>query len=406
MTADQSRCPVTDWMHDLDHADPAYNPNAHAIWDTLREQCPMPRSERYGGLWTPLTDEFVRQIAYDPALFSSIGAVVNAVESAEPPPFGAAPPITSDPPVHAPLKRLLLPAFAPQRVVTLEPAIRATCRALIEPVAARGPGTRFDAASEYAQHVPMRVMFSLLGVPSTDTMVLQRFIHELLEGVARTEAEQHATRREVDAYLDGLIAVHRAGDGGSLIRELLDATIDGVPLADRHVRGIVLLLLLAGIDTTWSAIGAALHYFAQHPQAVGQLRDDPTLWPTAVEELLRAFAPVTMGRTVTRDTDWNGHALRKGDRVLLAFPAANRDPARFSDASQVVLTRAINPHVAFGLGIHRCIGAHLARLELRVALEEFLRAIPHFDLPDPGAVRWSVGQVRGPRVLPLRMIAP
>jgi cytochrome P450 len=401
---DAARCPVSALGRDLDHTDPGYNPQAHAIWASLREGgCPMARTPAFGGMWIPVTDDLVRKIAYDTDLFSNTGAVVGTVPGSVPPPVGSAPPITSDPPVHGPLKRMLLPAFAPQRVEAMEPEVRALCRSLAAPLAARGPGAELDAAAEYAQEIPVHVIGRMLGVPPEDADTLRRFVHALLEGVSRPEAEQMAARAEADAYVDALIAARRAQPGDTVIDSLLAAEFNGKPLSDPHLRGIILLLLLAGIDTTWSAIGASLLHLATHPDDLARVQAEPALWPTATEELLRAYAPVSMGRTVMRDTEWEGHRLRAGERVLLAFPAANRDPARFPDAERVLLDRAVNPHIAFGLGIHRCIGAHLARLELRVALEEFVRAIPRFTLPDPDRVRWSLGQVRGPRRLPLRI---
>jgi hypothetical protein len=163
------------------------------------------------------------------------------------------------------------------------------------------------------------------------------------------------------------------------------------------------LLLIAGIDTTWSAIGASLWHLAQAPADRGRLVADPDLLPTAMEEFLRAFAPVTMARLVKDDTHWRGSDMKADDWILLSFPAANRDPAQFDRAGEVVIDREVNRHAAFGLGIHRCVGSHLARMELRVALEVWLERIPEFSLADPAAVEWSAGQIRGPRALPLRV---
>jgi cytochrome P450 len=163
------------------------------------------------------------------------------------------------------------------------------------------------------------------------------------------------------------------------------------------------LLLIAGIDTTWSAIGAALWHLARTPQDRGRLTAEPGLLPAAIEEFLRAYAPVTMARLVKQDMHWHGADMKADDWILLSFPAANRDPAQFDRAGEVVIDREINRHAAFGLGIHRCIGSHLARMELRAALETWLARIPSFTLDSPAAVRWSAGQIRGPRTLPLRI---
>ena len=165
----------------------------------------------------------------------------------------------------------------------------------------------------------------------------------------------------------------------------------------------MVLLLAAGIDTTWSAIGASLWHLAEHDDDRRRLASDPGLLPVAIEELLRAYAPVTMARLVKEDFDFDGHEMRKDDWVLLSFPSANRDPAAFDRAAEVVFDREVNRHLAFGLGIHRCVGSNLARMELRVALECFLARYPEFTLADPDAVTWSRGQVRGPRTLPLRV---
>jgi cytochrome P450 len=209
----------------------------------------------------------------------------------------------------------------------------------------------------------------------------------------------------LEAYLDERVADHQAEPRDDLISYLLSAELFGQPLTPGHVRGCLDLLLLAGIDTTWSAIGSALWHLATHPDDRRRLVAEPELMPTAIEELLRAYAPVTMARFVAKDHDFHGHAMKAGEWVLLPFPAANRDPAAFDRPDEVVIDRLENRHAAFGLGIHRCLGSNLARLEVTVAVEEFLARIPEFELADPSgeSVVWSVGQVRGPRVLPLRI---
>ncbi len=163
------------------------------------------------------------------------------------------------------------------------------------------------------------------------------------------------------------------------------------------------LLLIAGIDTTWSAIGSSLWHLGGHPADLRRLLDEPALLPVAMEEFLRAYAPVTMARLVKEDMNWHGADMKADDWILLSFPAANRDPAQFDRAGEVVIDRQVNRHAAFGLGIHRCLGSHLARMELRVALEVWLERIGEFTLADPAAVRWSTGQIRGPRALPLKI---
>jgi cytochrome P450 len=161
------------------------------------------------------------------------------------------------------------------------------------------------------------------------------------------------------------------------------------------------LLLVAGTDTTWSAIGSAIWHLATVPADRQRLVDEPELIPTAIEELLRAYAPVTMARQIVDDVAVGGCPMKRGEMVLLSFPAANRDPDKFVDADKVVIDRRENPHVAFGLGIHRCIGSNLARMEMRIAVEEWLRRMPDFRLDPSRTLTWSQGTVRGPRQLPI-----
>lgn len=167
------------------------------------------------------------------------------------------------------------------------------------------------------------------------------------------------------------------------------------------VLGMAILTMIAGIDTTWSAIGSSLWHLATHDQDRERLVADPALMDTAVEELLRAYSPVTMARVVTEDIEFNGCPMKQGDKLLLNFPAANRDPAVFDRAGEVLFDRLENRHVAFGSGIHRCAGSNLARMELRVALEEWLARVPVFHLAEDSEVQWAGGQVRGPRQLPV-----
>jgi cytochrome P450 len=399
--------PVEDWATDFDHTDPQWVADPYPIWDELRSRCPVAHSERYGGTWLPLRHEDVAAVAYDTEHFTSRSVVVSEVRPGPedlPAPIGLAPPITSDPPFHALARRLLLPAFSPKRIQALEPLTRELCVELLDATAGRPV---VDAAVDYAEHIPLRVIVGMLGFPQEDADIFRRFIRMVLEDVDQTAEERQALveQGELDEYMDARIAEHLADPQDDLTTFLLEAELDGRKLGPDHVRGTMVLLMIAGIDTTWSAIGAALWHLAQHPADRRRLAAEPDLMPTAVEEFLRAYAPVTMARLVAQDFEFRGRALKEGDWLLLPFPAANRDPECFADADTVMIDRADNRHAAFGLGIHRCIGSNLARMELRVALEEWMKRYPEFDLADPGAVTWSAGQVRGPRTVPVRVAA-
>ena len=389
--------PVTDWVRDFDHTDPHWTENPYPIWDQLRAAGPVVHTDRFLGCYMPTTYEAVRQIAHDTEHFSSRRVIVRD----ERPEVmkNAAPPITSDPPYHKPAKQLLLPPFTPDAMTKLEPRVRAICNELIDGFIADG---QCDAAARYTKYIPVRTIAHMLGIPESDSDLFIQWIHMVLELGIKDESKLGQAVHEMTAYFDGHIEARRRQPTDDLISTLMNARDkDGQPLDDSHVLGSLRLILIAGIDTTWSAIGASLWHLANHPQDRARLIAEPALMPIAVEELLRAYSPVTMAREVMKETVVEGCPMKPGNMVLLSFPAANRDPAAFPDADKVVLDRKENRHAAFGLGIHRCVGSNLARMEMTVAIEEWLKRIPEFRLDPKGAVKWSQGTVRGPRQLPL-----
>jgi cytochrome P450 len=391
--------PVSDWATDFDHTADEWAKNPYPIIDDLRQRCPIAHTDRYGGAWLPTRHDDVAAVAYDTERFTSRSIVMgNFRPPREIAPIGGAPPISSDPPFHHGARRLLLPAFAPQVIARLEPGARAYCDELLEALEGRDV---VDAAAEYAQHIPVRVIADMLGFPQEDADLFRGFVHDVLEGVNEPIESRFANMQGLFGYLMDQINDHVANPRDDLTSFLIEAEMDGRKLDASHVVGTLVLLLLAGIDTTWSAIGASLWHLAKTPADRERLVAEPELLPTAMEELLRAYAPVTMARLVKEDMDWNGCPMQADDWILLSFPAANRDPEVFDDADRVVIDREVNRHAAFGLGIHRCLGSHLARMELRVALEAWLARFPRFSLADPAAVTWSPGQVRGPRRLPI-----
>jgi cytochrome P450 len=402
MTVPNQNPPVTDWATDFDHTDPRWAGDPYPIWADLAERCPVAHTDRYGGAWLPTRYEDIAAVAYDTGHFSSQAVLMTNARPNFPAPIGPAPPITSDPPFHQQARRLLLPAFAPKPIAELEPSIRSLCRDLLDELAGR---ERVDAAVDYAQHVPVDVIARMLGLPPEDGDLFRGFVRDVIESVFVSPAERSARFESIGAYIDAAIEDHIANPRDDLIGYLLHAELDGERLPPRQVRGTIELLLIAGVDTTWSSIGAAIWHLARVPEDRRRLVAEPELIPVAIEELLRAYAPVTMARLVAEETDLHGCPMKPGEWVLLPFPAANRDPAQFDDADRIVIDRAKNPHATFGLGIHRCLGSNLARLELRVALEEWLARFPDFELADPDAVTWATGQVRGPRSLPLRILS-
>ncbi|MDA3037933.1 MAG: cytochrome P450 [Actinomycetota bacterium] len=408
----QEPLPVRDWETDFDHTHPDYAAAAPEIWEQLRQACPVAHTQRFGGTWLPVRHADVEAIAHDTVNYTSQGVIVGPRPEVDAP-MGPAPPITSDPPFHAIARRLLLPPFAPKPIAALEASTRAYCHELIDNLLAKADENASstdtaiaDAAIDYAQNIPVRVIANMLGLPEHDAGRFRTFIHRVIEAPGQAGELPH--EETLDYYLDTQVAEHRANprspEDGDLIDYLLSVDIDGMPLLDEHARGTIALLLIAGIDTTWSAIGASLWHLAENPADRRRWIEDPDVRPFAIEEFLRFCAPVTMARIAATDHELSGCPVQEGNWVLLPFPAANRDPEVFEDADTFVIDRKVNRHTAFGLGIHRCLGSNLARLEVSVAIETWMERLPEFELLDPALVRWSTGQVRGPRVLPVRLI--
>lgn len=388
-----ARPTVRDWATDFDHLDPNWVNDPFPIWDEMRKTCPIAHTERFMGVYFPSRYEDVRAVAYDTEHFSSRRIIVRET----PPPRIPAPPITSDPPEHRPARMVLLPPFTPDAMKKLEPRARALANELIDKFIARGTA---DAAVEYAQEIPVRLIAHMLGLPESDGDLYRKWIKMVLEDGITNVAIAVQAAGEMQQYFGAYVQERMKKPGDDLISYLSSVEFKGEKLTPENVIGSLRLLLIAGIDTTWSAIGSCIWHLARTPEDRRRLVEDPSLMPTAIEELLRAYAPVTMAREVVKETAINGCTFKPGEMVLLSFPAACRDPEIFPDADKVVIDRKENRHAAFGLGIHRCVGSNLARLEMTVAVEELLKRIPEFSLN--GEVKWSEGTVRGPRRLPIK----
>ena len=397
--------PVEDFATDWDHTDERWVQDPYPIWEDLRSRCPVAHTDRYGGGWFPATHAGVSAVANDTENFTSRTVVIGngrPEEDALPAPIGVAPPITSDPPFHQIARRLILPAFAPGPVNALEPRIRELCVGLLDQM--KGQEV-VNGGMDYAQYIPAAVISRMLGFPEKDDDIFREFVHIVLEGVDHPREERIEEFAPIEEYFTAQIQDHQANPRDDLTSYLLNVEVGGEKLAIEHVFGTMLLVLVAGIDTTWSAIGASLLHLATHPDDLERLVNEPELMPFAIEEFLRFYAPVTMARLVKHDMDYLGVPMKEYDWILLGFPAANRDPAAFADADKFLIDRLENRHLAFGLGIHRCAGSNLARLELRVAIEEFIKRYPRFEVADSQAVTFAQGQVRGPRNLPLSVVA-
>jgi cytochrome P450 len=393
--------PVTDWVNDWDWLDDAWGANAIDIWNGVREQCPVAMTERYGRAFMPVTMEAVSAIANDTVNFSSEFVSVAQPDATRRP----APPITSDPPDHHGHRRLLLPSFSPKRIQQMETELREYTRNLIDTIRSTGSATA-DAAAQYSQHIPVHGIAQMIGVPDSDADLFRDWIYRNFQIAPRDNRVREQVTAEMRAYFFELLDRRAAEPMDDLATLITNAEIDGAPVDDELKVGYLLLLLLAGIDTTWSAIGSGLWHLATNPEDLSRLAavvDDPDdmLWLTFSEEVLRYYAPVTMGRKVIGDTEVAGCPIRKGEQVLVTFPAANHDPAAFDQPDEFQIDRAQNRHVAFGLGIHRCLGSNLARLEMQIAFHEWVSAFPTYSIDEARETTWTNGQIRGPRNIPV-----
>jgi len=389
--------PVKNWVTDWDWLDDGWGENAIDIWNDVREQCPVASTERYGRAFMPVTMEAVRQIANDTDNFSSAWVAVARPDA----PRHPAPPITSDPPDHHGHRRLILPAFNPKAVAAIEPALRSFCRKLIADI---GSSPTADAAEQYSQHIPVHGICIITGLPEEDADLFRDWIYRSFQLAPKDNTVRAQVATEMTQYIDVLLKDRLKNPKDDLLTVVANAEIDGQDVDWMVKIGYIRLQIVAGIDTTWSAIGSGLWHFAQHNDQVQRLIAVPNehdLWSEATEEVLRYYAPVTMARKVLNDVEVSGCPMHAGDQTLVTFPAANHDPNEFERADEFILDRKNNRHVAFGLGIHRCAGSNLARLEMIVAFQEWLRAFPNYSLDPSKKVTWANGQVRGPRILPV-----
>ncbi len=396
------RCPVSDVTTDYDMFDADYLRDPFTAWAEMRDRCPIAHTDRYGGSWLPTKyDDLQAMAKMVPELSSKSPIVIDLPEAlvkGDSTGYNAAAPITADPPEQNWTRRALLPHFTPKGIAAETEYTKRLCHELIDGFIENGS---CDAAVDYAQQIPPRVIAKKLGV---DASMVDDFI-EWVRGVLELGLQQPELRAKyrdiIRDFFAAEVADRRANPKDDLITALCETEHEGGFLPDEVVIGMCNLQLVAGIDTTWSSIGSALWHLASHDDDRRRLVDEPDLWNTAVEELLRFYAPVTMARNAAEDVQYGGVEFKKGDKILMNFPGANHDPDHFEDAHEVQLDRQRNRHVAFGIGIHRCAGSNLARMEMEVALKTWMERIPEFTLSDPDAVTWAGGQVRGPRILPV-----
>jgi cholest-4-en-3-one 26-monooxygenase len=358
-----------------------------AEWAWLRANAPVYRDE-LSGIWGVALHEDVQRVSKDPDVFCSSG-------SSRPDAPAIPSMINMDDPLHKRRRNLVNRGFTPRRVADHEPRLRAICRELIAKVAPRG---RCDFVADVAAPLPMIVIGDMLGVEPEDRDRLLHWSDELIEGTSSTASDAvkaAAARAFVDymTYHREVVADRRARPRDDLVSVLVHGEIDGERLDDDALLQESLLILVGGDETTRHVISGGMAALIRHPDQRALLAREPARIPAAVEEMLRWVTPIqNMNRTATCDVELRGQRIHKGDKVLLLYPSANRDERVFDHPERFDVTRDPNPHLAFGgYGTHHCLGASLARLELKVMFEELLAALPDLELAtsDPLPLRES-----------------
>lgn len=366
-----------------------------AVYGEARSACPVVRvSDGDGpGFWAVLGHDVLNEVVADTATFSNVVPLYPTRR----------PPLESDPPEHTAYRRVLAAHFSSGRTAKMEPTVREFAREMLRPLLIAGQA---DFAQDYADPLPTRVLCYLLGIPDADWPL----INDMAARLHRVGAERRDNadqRAELGAalrdYASRLIAGRRqAAPRDDVIGALLAARIDDAPLTDATITGIVMMLISAGHNTTTSLLGNAVLHLARNPGEQQRLRDAPAAIPSAIEELLRLEAPQqAMPRVATRDVELAGCPIRAGNHVWPVFGAANLDPGAFDEPGDYRPDRRPNRHLAFGKGLHRCIGAPLAQLQGRVVIEELLAATQAITLAGP-VTRFSWPRM-GVRVLPVRL---
>lgn len=350
-------------------------------------------SPHHGGYWVLTRAADIREALQKPDVFSSRISGIPA----QPPRPEKLRPLELDPPDHALYRRVLAPMFAPKVVAAKSAAIRATCVTLLDGFADRG---HCELIEDFAEPFPATVFTEMLGLPSSEAAKFVEWDNILLHAYDDPARRQQAGI-EINAYLRDVVADRAEHPRDDMLSALLSSSIGDRPITRKEVHDFAYLLFIAGLDTVTAALSFVFRFLAENDGHRKQLVESPDLIADAVEELLRVHAFVNMSRTVEYDTEFCGVQMKQGDRLLASTTFAARDGEEFTDPLEVRFDRQANRHIAFGAGPHRCAGSHLAREELRIAVEEFHRRIPDYRVVDGAEIRMHGGGAMGMDRLPL-----
>ncbi len=380
-----------------------YDPFAYQLQDDpyptyqrMRDEAPVYFSADHG-FWALSRYADVRRACKDRGTFSSQGGVV--VEDISD--FALPMLVGMDEPDHGRVRDLVKRRWTRRRMLELEQPIRELARGFVARFAGTGQA---DLMAQLAGLLPMAVICELLSVPARDRDFLQDRADTLVLRDDGANEVPEASRQgflDIYGYFDKLVAERSGAAGNDMLGLLITAERDGV-LSHDELLGFCFLMIVAGNETTMKLIGNAAYYLAEHPDQRERLVDDPTLIPRAVEETLRYDLPVQLtARTLTRDVELHGQKMRAGEKVALLLASANRDERQFPDPDRFDIDRDTSGHLGFGIGMHFCLGASLARLEARIAVEELLLQIPEYQVDRAGTRRVHAASVRGFATLPI-----
>ncbi len=390
-------------MNQVNAITPAMRDNPYPYYALARQMAPVVWNDALG-TWNVFKYEDVRAILRNPQLYSS-----DALRFYPQLERRGQTMLTTDPPRHTQLRGLVNLAFTPRRVAELEPRIRQITNEALD---AALPTGRIDIIEDLAYPLPVIMIAELLGVPPADRARFKRWSNVIVSNlgidfaVGVPDSLQQA-QDEFIAYFEQQIEDHRLHPRDDLIQALLGAEIEGRKLTAEELLSFCILLLVAGNETTTNLIGNAIRCFIDHPAELARLRADPSLIPSAVEEVLRYRSPVQATiRFASSDSELRGQAIKQGQRLVVFLGSANRDADEFPNPDAFDVARTPNRHLSFGLGIHFCLGAPLARLETKVAIETLLSRVPAFQRADNAPLEPVEGFImHGIKSLPLNFEA-
>lgn len=385
------------FVEHFDHHDERLGADPAPVFREMLSKCPVAHSDQHGGFWVISSYDSVRYVLQHPELFTNEQSVtVPGVRDES----HALPPLEIDPPRHTGYRSVVAPAFAPKGVWPLENNIRAVCNTLIDAFVERGA---CELISELAAPFPTTIFTQLMGLPTEDAARFWAWKETILHNSNSDEDRAETAKASAEAmeYLASVLAARRKEPKEDIATALVEGQSEGVMVSEDEMVRMAFLLFLGGLDTVTGAIGFSFAYLSQHPDQRDRLVADPSLIPAAVEEMLRFEPVILMGRVASEDVELEGQLIRKGARVLCNTVAANRDPSRFPASEDVDFDRESNRHLTFGVGPHRCVGSHLARLELRIIFEEFHRRIPNYRLAQGQGIHRHLNQSAGIDSLPL-----